>query len=89
MQDQNNIDDPTLKGPNLMFSDNLPFIDDEFTAYFWTKNPLGDRIDEPVDRNDHAMDAIKYMLSRLPDPTELVFNQPMPTPEYLKWHEPR
>lgn len=83
----NHYQDLTLHGPSLYFSDDLQFIADEVLSYFWKTNPLGDRIDEPVDRNDHAMDAIKFMLSRVPDATKLLYNQPLPTPEMYKWHE--
>lgn len=87
MQDQNGLDSPELAGPNMFFSDNLQFIPEEFLGYFWQMNPMGERIDKPIDRNDHAMDALKFMLSRQPDATELVYNQPLPTHEMLKWHE--
>ena len=87
MQPDNHLYELDMAGPNLYVSDNLAFIADEFLGYFWQVNTSGERIDTPTDRNDHAMDAIKFMLSRQPDATELVYNQPIPTPEMLKWHE--
>jgi len=87
MQDENHLFTPGIKGTNLLFSDLLDWVADEFLGYFWKTNQQGDRIDEPNGRNDHAMDAIKYMLSLQPDATQLVYNQPIPTPEMLKWHE--
>lgn len=76
-------------GPLLMFSDKLTFIDDEFVSYFWDTDTEGERMDKPKDGNDHAMDALKYMLSRLPEASRLFYMQPKLIPEYLKWHEQR
>lgn len=87
VMEDNHLFEPGMHGPSLVFSDELQFVADEFLSYFWKKNSMGDRIDEPVDRNDHAMDALKLMVSRLPDPTKLLYNQPLPTPEMFKWHE--
>lgn len=89
MQEFNGLLVPEANGPNLLFSDNCQFIADEFLGYFWKKNPMGDQVDEPIDRNDHAMDTIKFMLSRVPDATELNYIKPPVTPEMLKWHEAR
>lgn len=79
--------DPTAPAPGMFFRNDLQFIFDEFTAYFWKTDQGGDRIDEPRDKNDHAMDTLKYLLSRAPDPSTLVFRRPFLTPEYLKWQE--
>lgn len=87
IQPDGHIDDPQKPGPRLYISDNLQFIGDEFLSYFWQTNGSGERIDRPTDRNDHAMDTIKFMVSRLPDPTTLIYRQPAVTPEHLKWHE--
>lgn len=84
---ENHLDDLSAHGPSLLFSDQLQFIADEFLGYFWKTNPMGERIDEPVDRNDHAMDTLKLMVSRLPDAADLVYRVPHPHPEMLKWHE--
>jgi len=77
-------------GALLYFSDKLTFIDDEFVAYFWDTNTDGERMDKPKDGNDHAMDALKYMLSRLPEASKLHYRVPLKPAEYLtQWHEPR
>jgi hypothetical protein len=81
------IDDPNRPGPRIYFSDKLQFIADEFLGYFWMTNTNGERVDKPMDRNDHAMDTLKFMVSRLPDPTDLIFRKPVPAPEYMKWRE--
>jgi hypothetical protein len=74
-------------GAGIYFSDHLTFISDEFLTYFWKTNELGTRIDEPNGKNDHSMDTLKYLLSRIPDPSELRFRKPLLTPEHLKWQE--
>lgn len=67
-----NLDNGALNGPLIYFAAHLTFISDEFGGYFWAKNSQDERIDQPIDRNDHAMDTIKYLLSYLPEATELL-----------------
>lgn len=80
-------------GPLLYVVEDLPyegglnFFTDEILSYYWKKNPFGARIDEPVDNNDHAMDAVKYMLSRLPDPAKIVVPEEALPPGWKFWHE--
>lgn len=82
------FDDPTQPGPLLHMSNELTFIDDEITSYFWKPSTDGDgHIDEPKDGNDHAMDAIKYMLSKLPEASKLLYKIPKTLPEWMKWQE--
>jgi hypothetical protein len=56
----------TLGSPKLFISDHLSFVVDEFTTYRWKKAKDDTPVDEPVDKDDHAMDTLKYMLSREP-----------------------
>ena len=71
--------------PHLYITDNLQFVSDEFTGYMWKTNGKGDREDVPRDKDDHAMDTIKYMLSRRPEISKLPrFVRPSP-PSYMKW----
>lgn len=73
--------------PFLYFNTNLEWIDSEFCGYFWKTNSKGEREDEPVDKNDHAMDMIKYMLSHAPEPATLMKNA-ISVPAYLhQWIE--
>jgi phage terminase large subunit len=74
-------------GPAMYFSDELDFVSEEFLGYFWKSNEQGERIDEPSGKKDHAMDAIKYALTRLPEASTLVFRKPVITSELLKWQE--
>jgi hypothetical protein len=52
--------------PRLYISKKLVFIDKEITDYFWKKDTSGEYEDVPTDKNDHAMDAIKYLLTNRP-----------------------
>lgn len=62
------------KSPLIFFASHLHFIADEFGSYFW-KSEAGERVDKPIDRNDHAMDVIKYMLSTLPEASTALFSR--------------
>lgn len=77
------------EGPMIYFNEELEWIEDEFQSYFWKSAPDGERLDEPKGKDDHAMDALKYGVSQLPEPSELHFRKPVITPEYLKWQEER
>ncbi len=77
-------DDP---GPLIYFVDDLAFIGDEFSSYYWKQNPLGQRIDEPADAQDHAMNAVKYLLSYLPEVSKIVVPADALPPKWLYWHE--
>lgn len=57
--------------PRLFVSDELTWFRDEITGYYWKKNPLGEWTDVPIDRNDHAMDALKYLHTGMPRLEEL------------------
>lgn len=53
--------------PHIFFATELTFIADEFGSYYWKADTSGKRIDEPIDKKDHSMNVIKYMLSKQPD----------------------
>jgi len=59
----------------------------EFTAYYWRKTPTGDVMDKPMDRDDHAMDTIKYMLSHRPNVSKLIQAAHRPNVGWRKWGE--
>lgn len=65
-------DDKQLNGGVFYIASHLAPIIEEFASYFW-KTQNNERIDEPIDANDHGMDAIKYMLSYLPDVKALMY----------------
>src|SRR5215831_7122115 len=73
--------------PLLYVVDDLDFISDEINNYYWDRTSTGEHIDRPIDRDDHAMDALKYMLSHLPEPSEIVVpNDKKPKP-WMFWRE--
>lgn len=78
----------TANAPYMYFSSKLSFVTDEITEYYWDKDESGEFIDKPRDRNDHAMDTIKYGLSHRPALAKLVTKVDK-TPSYLrkKWFE--
>lgn len=61
-----------LDAPYIYFSDKLDFVRKEFSGYRWrAKASTGELVDEPVDKNDHAMDTIKYILGERPKLSKL------------------
>lgn len=73
--------------PHLYFADTLEFVADEFGTYMWNTNSRSEREDKPRDKDDHAMDTLKYLLSRRPAIATLPqFAVPKP-PAYMKWHQ--
>ncbi len=64
-----------VNGPVFMIASELEFIADEYGSYFWKTGTNIERIDKPTDKDDHAMDTIKYMLSDMPDASEFVFKR--------------
>lgn len=61
-------------GRAIYFARELTWLADEFASYFWKMGTGFERIDEPIDKNDHGMDTIKYMLSYLPDAKDILYN---------------
>ena len=60
-----------LESPYLYVSDELEFFINEMSDYYWQKSPTGEQIDKPIDKDDHAMDTLKYMLSNRPNISKL------------------
>jgi phage terminase large subunit len=56
----------TVEAPHLYVSNNLDFFDKEIVDYVWKRANDGEYEDLPRDKNDHAMDTIKYLLSNRP-----------------------
>ncbi len=77
-----------LGAPKLYVSDKLTWFIDEMNGWRWKKSRSDDQIDKPVDGADHAMDALKYMLSLAPTPGKLVARpRPKLAAPLTKWHE--
>lgn len=53
--------------PHVYFSDKLDFLDNELSDYYWQRDTSGDTTEKPMDRNDHACDTLKYMLTNRPE----------------------
>jgi len=60
-------------GPGVYFASHLTFLSDEFGSYFWKMGSSAERIDTPIDKNDHSMDALKYAFSYMPPAHDLLF----------------
>lgn len=74
-------------GPRLYIVNDMRFILDEIGAYYWQMNTANERVDKPVDRNDHAMDALKYMFTYLPEVSALLPKKEDYIPPYMQWQE--
>jgi hypothetical protein len=74
--------------PLLYFNENLLFIEEEITAYYWKKHTIsGKNLDEPMDTNDHAMNALKYGLAHRPMPSAIVQPKDKLPPAWMYWRE--
>lgn len=76
-----------LGSPKLFFSNDLTFIDDEITDYFWKKDIDAEYTEMPVDRRDHAMNTIKYILSNRPRIANFVRRSNKLPNRLLRWSE--
>jgi len=55
-----------IGAPHLYINSDLTWFTSEATSYYWKTDKDGTRIDDPVDKDDHAMDTVKYLLSKEP-----------------------
>lgn len=49
--------------PHFYVSDKCQWFIDEITDYYWRKDKDDNSVDLPQDKNDHAMDMLKYLLT--------------------------
>ena len=77
----------TTPGTLLYVAEELPWFQDEIMSYYWKRDPQGKALDEPSDKDDHAMNVIKYMLSKLPEPSEIKVPSEALPPRWSYWHE--
>jgi hypothetical protein len=73
--------------PRLYVNSKLDWWTDECAGYFWQQSTSGERIDKPMDRNDHAMDATKYLLSDMPDIGRYIVPESERVPSWMLWQE--
>ena len=62
----------TPNAPFMFYSNHLEFVPNEMSSYTWKKNTSGETEDEPIDKNNHAIDANKYLLSKRPELGKIV-----------------
>lgn len=74
-------------GPLFYVVEDLDWWFTEVDSYYWRRSSAGTVQDNPTDENDHAMDMTKYMLSKLPDPSEIVIPAHALPPGWMKWQE--
>ena len=72
--------------PYVYFSDELEFLDTEMSDYYWKKDSEGEEIDKPKDENDHAINALEYLLTHRPNIAKIVRTRLEESP-IMKWHE--
>lgn len=73
--------------PRIFFADNCTWIDKEIVDYYWKRDSGGEYEDTPTDRNDHAMDMLKYLLSHRPRIAIVNTAKPPVPKKYLRWRE--
>jgi hypothetical protein len=74
------------RAPFFYISDKCSWFVNEITEYYWKRDTRDEVTDMPMDRNDHAMDAVKYLLT--PQPRLAKFTgKPDEPPSWMKWHE--
>lgn len=77
-----------IGAPRLFISSGLEFLDNEFSDYYWNKNTIGQNVDKPRDVNDHAMDTVKYLLTRRARVVGMVRAAFVSiNPAVFQWHE--
>lgn len=76
-----------LGSPNLFVSEQLEWWIAEISDYYWQKRD-DQNVDKPMDRNDHAMDTTKYLLSHRPALSNILYGPQTPKiPAYMTWQE--
>ena len=73
--------------PKLYVSHHLSWFIDEITTYRWKKTKGDEALDTPVDRKNHAMDALKYAVSK-DALSRMIMATPRRLPkEVFRWNE--
>jgi phage terminase large subunit len=66
--------DGTMSAQYLYVNEELDFFMDEINGYYWKKNSSGEIEDKPMDKDDHALDTLKYMLTNRPEISTFIYN---------------
>lgn len=75
-----------VASPHLYFDTKLEFVRDEFGTYMWKKDSSNTDVDTPIDKDDHSMDTIKYLLTDMQAPA-MVHELTHKAIEYMSWQE--
>lgn len=78
-----------IGAPRFFVSSNLEFVSNEFADYYWNRNTVGQNVDKPLDRNDHAMDTIKYLFTNQANVIGMIAPKKsnLIPPQLLVWNE--
>ena len=77
-----------LGSPRILVNAGLQFFQDEILNYYYQKEAAsGQFTDKPTDRNDHAMDTLKYMVTPMEVDRRTMY-KPSPFQTMItRWHE--
>jgi hypothetical protein len=73
--------------PRFFVNMELTWFSDEITSYYWKSDHNNQFIDKPNDSNDHAMDMLKYKLSKQPDIGRYFTPPEQQVPSWMRWNE--
>ena len=73
--------------PYLYVNSNLSWFHDEIADYYWDKDTSGEAIDKPKGVKDHAMDGLRYLLSRRPVVSSAIPTATAQILATMRWHE--
>lgn len=73
--------------PYLYVSDKLEFFETEISNYYWSKSTKDEYQDKPIDKDDHAMDTLKYMLTYRPDISKVIMKKDNKSSIPTRWSE--
>lgn len=77
----------TKGSPFIFFNrDTMQFLNDEIVDYYFAENTDGTMDDKPRGINDHAMDALKYLLTDAPTFGELIPKKEINTAYLTAWN---
>lgn len=76
-----------IGSPRLFISTKCDWFDTEIVDYYWKKDTSGEYEDAPMDRNDHAMDMLKYMLTNRPRIAMAIIKPKALPARYTRWTE--
>lgn len=73
--------------PRIFFNAELTWNDQEFTDYNWKRDSAGEHEDTPNDKNDHAMDKTKYLLTHRPKIAKYIKKTKDLPQGFTRWRE--